>query len=209
MPASINITGQRFSRLVAIRRVPSDGRPNTRWEFLCDCGSTVIVLLGAVRRGSTKSCGCIRRETCASQASNRFTHRMTNTPTYRSWSAMRGRCTRPNDPAFDRYGGRGIKVCDRWLNSFENFLEDMGERPEGKTLDRENNDGNYEPGNCRWATRIEQQNNRRNSRKIDHNGLSLTAAEWTRKLGLGRGAVTTRLFAGWTVERALSDGVTR
>jgi hypothetical protein len=118
------------------------------------------------------------------------------TPTYRSWNEAVGRCTRPTNKRWNRYGGRGITVCDRWL-VFENFLADMGERPPGTSLDRINNDGNYEPGNCRWATPIQQQNNRSDTRR-----LSVTLAELSRIIGMSRRLLWRRLNDGWSVEKA-------
>ena len=113
-----------------------------------------------------------------------FRHGMTQTPTYGVWSGMVGRCTNPNFKQWKDYGGRGIKVCERWMD-FRNFLLDMGEKPEGKLIDRwPNNDGNYEPGNCRWATRREQQSNMRSNVRIAWNGEILTCADWGRRLGI-------------------------
>lgn len=124
-------------------------------------------------------------------------------PLYQTWLDMKSRCRNPSNDRYARYGGRGIQVCERW-NSFENFLEDMGERPEGMTLDRVDNDGNYEPGNCRWATRRQQQGNTARSRILTHNGKSQHLAAWARELDVGVELLSSRIRRGWTVERTLT-----
>lgn len=153
----INLMGQTFGRLKVIAEAEPQqgpGRKRTRWQVLCSCGNTKEVNTRELRNGTTRSCGCLRQETSAAQGHSNEKHGYKDTRTYRSWTSMRSRCK-----YHPRYAGRGIKVCKRW-ESFENFLADMGERPPGKTLDRENNNGNYNKNNCRWATPKQQQNNR-------------------------------------------------
>lgn len=149
--------GKRFGRLVVIRKAKSyrspGGSTKARLYCKCDCGQRVVVNVGHLRSGKIVSCGCRMREP-------KPHHGYSGTPTYRSWCAMKQRCLYKRSPKYHLYGGRGIRVCNRWLR-FENFLKDMGERPRGKTLDRKNNNLGYFKKNCRWATAAEQRNNQR------------------------------------------------
>ncbi|MGL5737161.1 MAG: hypothetical protein ACRCYS_20055, partial [Beijerinckiaceae bacterium] len=145
----------------------------------------------------TRSCGCMMRE-------KPIKHGMARTAVYRNWTAMVQRCTNPNNTRFADWGGRGIKVCDRWRD-FANFYADMGEPEAGKTLDRIDNDKGYEPGNCRWATKQEQANNRSVTKRLTFNGQSLSYAEWGRVTGLGRATIGRRANSGWPVERILTE----
>lgn len=145
-----------------------------------------------------KSCGC----------GGRFkkTHGKTGDRTYKTWDGIKERCHNPKSNKFHLYGGRGIKVCERWKTSFENFLEDMGERPVGTTLDRIDSNGDYEPNNCRWATVIEQNNNKRTNRIIEIDGESHTVAEWIRLHPINKyTTVTERLDRGWNPKRAVFE----
>lgn len=156
---SVVSAGQRFGRLTAIKSLPPlSGK--TIWHFRCDCGKNISARLNHVCSGSTTSCGCYFKQWTVS----RFTkHAKSHTTEYYIWTSIKQRCTNPNHKYYKHYGGRGIKICDEWLHSFESFLRDVGPRPGKLTLDRINNDGNYEPTNCRWTTYKEQ---RANSRPI-------------------------------------------
>lgn len=167
----IDITGQKFNLLTA---VTSTHRKNgqTYWLFKCDCGNEKIINKAEVKRGKSKSCGCLA-------GTGNKSHNKSGSYTYQSWLGMKNRCNNPNFPKYENYGRRGIKVCERWLNSFENFLADMGERHEGKTLDRIDNNGNYEPSNCRWATPKEQANNRTTTIKVKIGNNIRSLKEWS------------------------------
>lgn len=166
----MNLVGQRFGRLVVLKEgapIPEAGsHRRIAWECQCDCGKTVVRKGRDLRCGYVRSCGCLLREVAGQHMLKHGHNRRENgrpkpSPTYCSWQNMKKRCFDPKNRDFPNYGGRGITVCDRWRNSFEAFLADMGERPEGRTLDRIDNDGNYEPGNCRWATNSAQRENQR------------------------------------------------
>jgi hypothetical protein len=149
------LTGQTFGKLKVLRRAGLDRHGAVLWECSCECGRLVPVRSYCLTRGKTRSCGCARHEQVT-------THGMTNTPEYNAWCMMRARCGNPKNNSYHNYGGRGIKVCERWASSFESFLADVGRKPSPKhSLDREENNGDYEPGNVRWSTRRTQTLNRR------------------------------------------------
>lgn len=167
------------------------------WNCKCKCGTIKEIRRDNLVSGKTKSCGCYN-------ISSHKTHGMKGTSTYKSWGAMKGRCLRKTDHAYNYYGAKGIKVCDRWLK-FENFYIDMGKKPEGKTLDRINNNGNYELSNCRWADWETQNNNTSRNRFIICNGITLTISQWSRKIGIPLSTLYSRLFKyNWNINKSLN-----
>ena len=192
-----DLTGQRFGKLLVQSRAGTNRFGATLWSCACDCGNETIVMGGSLRAGAPRSCGCLVRK-----------HGMSRSSEYRLWLGVRRRCLNPNEPAYPRYGGRGIKICERW-NDFANFYADMGPRPAGMELDRIDNNGPYSPENCRWATPTQQSNNRRSNRLIDHNGRALTIMQWSRETGIDRRTITYRLGNGWPVALALTTPAKR
>lgn len=168
---------------------------------ICQCGNRFITELYAIKSGHTKSCGCYHRE-CARKLSR--THGQSQSGTYGIWRAMKARCNNPNNKKFSIYGGRGIKVCERWLK-FENFLSDMGERPKNLTIDRIDNDKGYTPDNCQWATIAEQNQNLRSNRWLEFEGKKLHLSAWAKKLEVRPSRIAWRLKMGWPLEKALSN----
>lgn len=187
--------GRRFGRLVVIEY---KNYKNTYVE--CDCGNQKRVCAGSLSRGLTTSCGCVRREMLGSR--NR-THGMTGLREYSIWKNIKSRCFNKSNPRYERWGGRGITMCERWALSFTDFLADMGSCPEKFSIDRINNDGNYEPGNCRWASPQEQANNTRRNIIVEHEGRRQNVSQWARELGLKPVNVHHRIFRGVAPHKAL------
>jgi hypothetical protein len=199
----IDISHQKFGRLLVIGYVGTK-HERPQWLCLCDCGKYTVASGKYIRKGKTISCGCFRQEVTGAK---KRTHGQTQTDEYIVWAGMCARCRNENHIAYQNYGGRGIKVCNRWQN-FENFLSDMGKRPTSRhSIDRIDNGGDYCPENCRWATVKEQNNNARSNRILDFDGKSMNIAQWADFLDISRSAITNRLRYGWTVERTLSEPV--
>lgn len=202
----IDLAGQRFGRLSVIGRAPNRNK-NPAFFCLCDCGTQTTALGGNLRKGSTQSCGCLMvdRTIAANRVHGAASRRDGRSREYQSWAKMIQRCTNPNDPNFEKYGGRGISVCERWM-AFENFILDMGVAPEGLTIDRKDNNGNYEPANCHWVDRRAQANNRRSNRLISHNGVTQTLSQWARERGIKVSTLGMRLNQyKWPVAKALGE----
>lgn len=184
----MDLRGQRFGKLLVLHKAPQIGYLK-RWYCWCECGELRVVYQCHLRKGATRSCGC-----------RRVMHGATQTPEFQAWISMKKRCLR-----HIHYAGRGIKVCDRWANSFAAFLEDMGPRPTpNHSLDRINNDGHYEPGNCRWATATQQARNTRAVLMITYQGRTACLVEWASHLGLHRVTLKKRLEK-WDRNRALTE----
>lgn len=204
----LDLTNQVFGRLRAIRMTGRDEGKQRRWDCICECGAIVNVRQCHLRSGMTVSCGCFQKELVRKLLT---THGATTKdgrfPEYAVYQKMIGRCYNPKQAYYGYYGARGITVCDRWLAGFQNFLDDMGRRPSDRhSIDRKNNDGHYEPGNCRWATPIEQASNTRRSRLLTHNGETHTMSEWSRRLGIVVASMSYRLQY-WTPDDAFTRPV--
>ena len=191
----LELVGRRFGRLVVVAQVPSAGG-HRRWLCKCDCGNTKEANSNTLNAGDAQSCGCLHTESVRRNGQKNKRHGMTGTPTHNSWLAMIKRVDR--DP---RYAG--ITVCDRW-RTFENFLADMGVCPAGMSIDREDNDGNYEPGNCRWATALTQTNNRSITKRLTIDGVTKTYKEWADEYGIHYDTLAYRIKNGWDAKVALT-----
>jgi hypothetical protein len=199
MPKRLDISGQRFGRLVAVEDAGAL-KGQRLWRCQCDCGSEHVVRLRALMGGHTRSCGCLNLEKILARNT---THGLTHSPEYRVWAAMLNRCKNSTNREFHRYGGRGIAVCDRW-RSFAAFIGDMGRKPSDEnTLDRIDNDGHYEPGNCRWATRTEQSRNTSQNHPFEIGGELKCFVDWCAQYGIPRQTVKSRLNRGLSIEQAL------
>lgn len=209
----VDLTGKQYGRLTVLKLIPPEGG-RTYWYCKCSCGKTTATRADSLLDGRSQSCGCLQREGVAQWARkhghcvgiNEGKHVSREYTTYYS---MLWRCYEPKQKYYKNYGGRGIKVCARWRKSFQNFLSDMGPRPPGMTLHRKDNDGNYTPKNCCWATRKEQMRHSRASRILEYDGKKKSVPEWAEQLSLPGQVIHSRLFGGWSVERALSTPYVR
>lgn len=196
----IDITGEKFGKLtitgINIERSLSKRK---YWNCICECGGTTVAESTHIRRGKIRSCGCLRK------VCHTATHRMSKTREFSTWQKINGRCHRVTDPKFSSYGGRGIYVCERWRSSFMNFYEDMGPKPSPEhSVDRIDNDGPYSPENCRWATIIEQANNKRTNIRVEWEGETVTLTNLCRKLNIKPAPVRSRLKDAWSIQDAVS-----
>ena len=205
----IDLTGQIFNGVQVVSRADdktsSAGRTFTAWSCVCKCGKPFTTITNSLMSGKTKSCGCSRigNPGTTKHGQSGGGRRGVRSKEYRAWAHMNERCNNPNHKNFAHYGGRGISVCDRW-KEFSLFLSDMGSAPTPQhTLDRIDNDKNYSPDNCRWATQTEQVRNRRNTKLVTCDGVTLPVQEWSEKVGVRVGLIKDRLRLGWAPEDAV------
>lgn len=210
MAKFLNIANRRFAKLTAVRHVGFNSHRKAMWLCKCDCGLEVIVVGGNLISGGTTSCGCEQRRLASDRMRQRnFKHGHATgsfSPEYRAFTSMHRRCKYPSVAGYKNYGGRGIRVCKRW-SSFQNFFRDMGPKPAMHTLERKNPDGDYKPSNCKWATNLEQQRNRRNTRYVVLDGERIALAALCERFNMDYDAVRNRLDDGWGVEMALTEPI--
>ena len=188
-----DVKGVRFSMLIALKRVGSTPSGNSLWEFLCDCGAKTIKNLNMVKIRQTRSCGCLKLKR---------THGLRRHPLYGTWFSMMGRCYSKTNSSFMNYGGRGIKVCQRW-HDIKNFIDDIGEKKIGLSIDRIDVNGDYEPNNVRWADSKTQCGNMRKNLMLEHDGKRMCIAAWAREKNLNPATIYQRLKFGWTNDEAI------
>lgn len=192
--------GQKFGRVFVVKFSHRNERGHIFYLCRCECGTEWTTARHRLLNGSTKSCGCFCRDTSAAL---KTTHGYAYRAEYRAWNGILNRCRCKGDVNYHRYGGRGIRVCKRWLK-FENFIADMGDRPSAKhSIDRIDNNGNYEPSNCRWATMKEQGRNRSDNVNITYKGETKCVSAWAEERGMVMNTIRLRLQRGWSVERAI------
>lgn len=197
-----DLIGKKYGRLIVLNKEPSQKTRSTMWKCQCECGNIVVVRADSLKRKLTQSCGCLCKEKITK-------HNMCKTKLYIAWDAMKQRCYNKNNKRYKHYGGRGIKICDEWLdkeNGFINFYNwsMQNEYADNLTIDRIDVNGNYEPDNCRWITNKEQQSNKTNNHFITYNNETHTITEWGKIYNINEGTICSRLQNGWNVERALT-----
>jgi hypothetical protein len=208
---NIDFTGKLYGKLRVISFVERINGVNI-WLCKCECGNQKNIRSHNLTSGHTLSCGCYQKQ-MTSKASTKHGHcrsKKLKTPEFASWVDMRTRCLNPNSNRYNTYGARGIKICDRWLESFENFFADMGAKPTPRhSLDRIDNNGSYEKSNCRWSTNKEQARNRTSNVVITYNGEQKILTEWAETLGIKKGTLWARIESGWPIERAFNTKIKR
>lgn len=203
---AIDLTGQRFGKLIVVRRTGSRNK-KALWLCRCDCGGYKEVVSTQLRNGGCQSCGCLgKQRTSEAKTTHGYTRAGKRTPTYNAWASMKQRCDNSNDRNYKNYGARGISYDPHWRD-FGNFLADMGECPPSMTLERPDNDAGYGKANCAWVSRTEQARNRRMNRWIEYRGKTQTLAEWADELGIGYDALHGRLRRGWSIKRAFTTPI--
>ena len=210
---AIDRVGQKYGRLTVVERSGTSSSGQATWRCVCECGNKSVVRSSELRSGKTRSCGCLRyEESCRHLKEFReYAHYVHGhcpasgpSQTYKSYQDAKGRCTNPRNKAYKNYGARGIQFK---FTSFDHFLQEMGIAPPRTTLERCDNDGHYEPGNCRWANATEQANNKRNNRRLTAFGRTRTLARWATELNISYYVVARRLALGWTIDDALTKPV--
>lgn len=206
------IANEVFIRNGRLRQIGSSFRVSAKKQprqavFLCDCGAKIITCKTHVKTGHTLSCGCLKNEMIGNRSSTHGRTKAREFPrTYQAWCSMRRRCTNQKSKHWHNYGGRGITFDVRW-NDYQCFEADMGQAPDGMTLERIDNNGNYGPDNCRWATRSEQMLNTRSNRLLSFNGKTQCLTSWAKELGIKAGTMRSRLRYGWSIERICTETV--
>ena len=201
------VIGEKFGRWTVLEEL-FEARKDRRAKCQCDCGEVRLVRIADLRHGKSRSCGCATVEATVIRCTKHgFAGRGSRPAAYRTWKEMRKRCLSSKSSRYHDYGGRGITICDRWLD-FENFYADMGDPPSpAHSIERIDNNSGYSPDNCKWATNKEQQRNKRTSRMIEFQGQTRCASEWEEILGFRRLTLINRLNAGWSVEKALTTPI--
>lgn len=203
MQKTEDLNNQKFGRLTVHSRKWCEEKKRHLWYCQCECGNFTYVPTSDLLSGKTKSCGCFRKEVTSAK---RKTHGMSNSRLYGIWNAIKARCTRKTNVQYKDYGGRGITICDEWLNSFEAFCEwSMANGySDDLTIDRIDVNSNYCPENCRWATEKEQSNNKRNNHLLTYNGKTQTLQQWSNEVGIPEDTLLYRIQSGWALEYALT-----
>jgi hypothetical protein len=199
------LVGQTFGRLTVLSFSHLDSGQRTYWRCQCTCGNTHVGQGHKLTSGELVSCGCYQKERQRESGRQHRTHGHGHgTQAYKAWQSLKDRCLNPKHRQYSEYGGRGITVHEPWITSFETFLADMGEPPEGMSLDRINNNGPYAPDNCRWTTRYVQQNNQRSTHRITAFGRTQSLSDWALEVELPRETLAYRIRYGWPIEEALT-----
>jgi len=207
MSKRLELTGKKFGRWTVLGFAYVKSK-KTYWECLCDCGNKCVIVVCSLTGGKTKSCGCFQK-----RFPSNLRHGMCGTKFYNIWMNMKARCLNKDYYKYHRYGGRGIKICDRWLKSFKNFKDDMYKSylehsnkysEKDTTIERVNNDGNYCPENCSFANFTEQANNRSSNCLLTFNGQAMNITQWAKKLNFNIGTLNDRINSGWSTEKALT-----
>jgi hypothetical protein len=207
-PVDPGVSGKRFGRLIAGEAVRKPGKWHIRCK--CDCGNETLVRCDHLKSGRSSSCGCYSKTLSSLRSLKHGDSRIggKRAPEFGAWAKMNDRCRNPRNNNYNRYGGRGISVCQEWQESYTAFLAAMGRRPSVlHSLERINNNGNYDPGNVRWATKVDQCNNRRTNRLLEFNGKIQTLAQWGREVGIPSLTLGARLNRGWSAEKTLTEAL--